>query len=290
MQEVVKLGRPAETAWSWAVCLAALAALIAVGYFAFLAFARGAFEGTDAALVGVAAVAGVASFFSPCSFPFLPSYLSFQAVRPSATEGRRLASAAGDGVVAGLGVVGFNVILGSVVGVAGAGFAKSLALLSPTPSSVTVAVRLLVAGALVALGLLQVFGRAAHSRLASRIATAFQRLARPSGGRLGLFLYGFAYTAIGIGCTGPFLASVVFVALAAGGLVPAILAFVVFALTMAGLMVAVSLIAAATPLGTRALVARAPRIKRVAGATIVGFGLVLAAFTLNPYALRPLFP
>ena len=53
-------------------------AMIGLGYFGFRHFATtvmpqmGAFN-----LLALAVIAGVASFFSPCAFPLLPSYLSF---------------------------------------------------------------------------------------------------------------------------------------------------------------------------------------------------------------------
>ena len=267
----------------------ALSGLILLGYFVFALFARGIFRVESVAVLAVASVAGIASFFSPCAFPFLPSYLGVRALVARDAAHKNLVGAIADGAVAGLGVVGFNVVLGSAVGLVGAGFANSLALLSPTPSPTTVIVRLVVAGAIVFLGLLRVFERGFHARIVARVAGAFQRVTRGRQGTLALFLYGFSYTAVGIGCTGPFLASVVLIALAAGGFAAALLAFLVFSFTMAALMMAVSLLAFARG------VARMPgegtrRVQRIAGAALVAFGALLALFTVNPYLLRPLFP
>jgi cytochrome c biogenesis protein CcdA len=195
-----------------------------------------------------------------------------------------------DGFLAGLGVVTFNTILAVAVGIAGLGFAQSLVLLSPSPSPITVTVRLAVAGALIAIGFLQLLNRGGHGRFAARIAGGFARLARGGHGRRGLFVYGFAYTAIGIGCTGPFLASVVLVGFAAGGPGTAALAFLLFAFTMAGIMIAISVLSARRPQRALALVKRAPKVKILAGGALVVFGALLAFLTAFPSVLRPLFP
>lgn len=288
---LVQLPRPREEpGGSWVATVAGLAGFILLGYLVFLAFAGGVFRDAGVAVLGVAVIAGVASFFSPCAFPFLPTYLSVRALAGRDTARGKLVGGAAEGAVAGLGVIAFNAILGSVVGVVGVGFAASLALLSPTPSPIAVAVRLIVAGALIALGLLQVLGRGFHARVVARIGGAFQRLVNRGRGGPAMFLYGFSYTAIGIGCTGPFLASVILVGLAAGGFGPALVAFLVFSVTMAALMVAVSLLASTGLERTRTLVARAPKVRRVAGGVLVVFGTLLAAFTVNPSLLRPLFP
>ncbi|MBI4415756.1 MAG: hypothetical protein HY557_02080 [Euryarchaeota archaeon] len=143
---------------------------------------------------------------------------------------------------------------------------------------------------LILVGLLQAFDRGTHGAIAARIAGAFNRLAGGGEGPRSLFLYGFAYTAIGIGCTGPFLASVVVLGFTAGGFGPALLAFLVFALTMAALMVAVALVAHARPRSARVLGEKATRLKRWAGAALAAFGVLLAFLTVFPTALRPLFP
>ena len=64
-------------AWlSFGGLLLVLAAVIAAGYLGFRAFANVPDQG-EFDLYLLAIIAGVASFFSPCAFPLLPSYLSF---------------------------------------------------------------------------------------------------------------------------------------------------------------------------------------------------------------------
>ncbi len=55
-----------------------------------------------------------------------------------------------------------------------------------------------------------------------------------------LYLYGFGYTATGMGCTGPILTGLMLTAFSAGGFGAAVTAFGIFALTMTLLMLLVS--------------------------------------------------
>ncbi len=106
-----------------------------------------------------------------------------------------------------------------------------------------------------------------------------------------LFLYGFGYTLVGIGCTAPFLATVIVLALASGGFVLALAGFLVFSLTMAVLMVIVSLVASSSRRRfLKKLSARTPAIKRAGGVILSAFGALLVVLTAWPTLLRPLFP
>ncbi len=266
-----------------------LAVVAIAGYVIFLAFAASPSLSTYGFLL-VAAVAGAAAFFSPCSFPLLPSYFAYAEVAHRGRSHDR-SRAVADGLAAGAGVISFNVLLGGVLGTAGLGIAQSLLLLAPNPSGVTLALRSLVGIALVALGAVQVANVSLHGRLLNRILQRIQPRDRPREPRFGLFVYGFAYTLTGIGCTAPFLATVLVVSLAAGGFLPAFAAFLVFALTMAALMVFVSVLAAGS--GRRllpGLSARTPTIKRAGGAALIVFGSLLLVLTAWPALLGPLFP
>ncbi len=68
-------GRSPTPAWlAYAGLLAVFVAVIAAGYAGFRAFASSDLSSANLYLLAV--VAGVDSFFSPCAFPLLPSYLS----------------------------------------------------------------------------------------------------------------------------------------------------------------------------------------------------------------------
>lgn len=297
MPNPVVLEMPASTvrrrAWAGILLgLGVLGLLAVVGYGAFLLFVIGGPTLAGGSLLAVAVIAGAGAFFSPCSFPVLPSYFAYaQVVRREDPASPRAFQTLLHGAAAAAGVVAFNGILGLVLAVAGLGIAQSFVLLSPSPSGVTLALRVLVGTSLLAFGLAQMANLSIHGALLDR----FLRLLRPRGQQgeplAALFLYGFGYTLVGIGCTAPFLATVIVISLASGGFVPALAGFLAFALTMAGLMVFVSLFATSSRRHLlRGLSARTPTIKRAAGAALVAFGSLLLAVSVWPAVLRPLFP
>jgi hypothetical protein len=115
-----------------------LLALITAGYIGFRRFATAIMPQMGAYnLLALAVIAGVASFFSPCAFPLLPSYLSFYALtgRHNGERPAPPARALGLGLAAAAGVVTFNLILGSVIGLAGAGAGQALSISGPEPSA-----------------------------------------------------------------------------------------------------------------------------------------------------------
>lgn len=266
-----------------------LAVVAIAGYVIFPAFAASPSLSTYGFLL-VAAVAGAAAFFSPCSFPLLPSYFAYTQVAYRGRSHDR-SRAVADGLASGAGVNSFNVLLGGVLGTAGLGIAQSLLLLVPNPSGVTLALRSVVGIALVALGAVQVANVSLHGRLLNRILQRIQPRDRPCEPRFGLFVYGFAYTLTGIGCTAPFLATVLVVSLAAGGLLQAFAGFLVFALSMFVFMVGVSVMAVGSGRRfLRGLSERTPVIKRAGGIALQAFGVLLLVLTAWPRLLRPLFP
>ncbi len=271
--------------------LGTLALVGVVGYSAFVVFAT-----TGPALAGgvylvVAAIAGAGSFFSPCSFPILPSYFAYaQVVRQDGRRAGRLPALL-LGSAAAAGVLTFNVLLGLAFGLAGLGIAQSFRLFAPNPSSITVGLRIGVGIAWVLLGLAQIANLSIHRGVLDRIVRVFQPTARTREPLVQLYLYGFAYTLVGIGCTAPFLASVIVISLASGGLAPALAGFLAFALTMSALMILVSIVAAGPSRASlKRFSAKTPSIKRAGGAALVAFGVLLSVLSVWPALLAPLFP
>jgi cytochrome c biogenesis protein CcdA len=120
------------------------------GYLGYVTYPRFSLPSmTGAALLALAAGAGVASFFSPCSFPLLLTLLAREAsmVPPARRAPKIVAFAA----AFSLGVVGFLTALGLVISLGGRGLASSVTFLSPTG----IAIRIVVGSLLVILGLIQ---------------------------------------------------------------------------------------------------------------------------------------
>ncbi len=272
--------------------LGVMALLALAGYLAFVAYARAGPTLAGGGYLAVALVAGAGAFFSPCSFPLLPSYFAYaQATSDRGLPSRGRWGALTQGTFAAAGVLAFNAILGLMFGLAGVGVARSLVLLSPAPSQITVALRLLVGAALVGLGVVQGSHLSLHGGRLGRVVRLLQAKSSGEGPFVRPFLYGFAYTLVGIGCTAPFLATVVVLSLAAGGLVPALASFLAFSSTMAVLMVLVSVIATSSRRHLlKGVSENTPRIKMAGGLVLVAFGALLVVLTALPGLLRPLFP
>lgn len=265
------------------VSLLALLLVIGLGYGGFRAFAS-APDLSAFNLYALAVVAGVASFFSPCAFPLLPSYFAFyhraQAKAEAASSASRRALRLGTG--AALGVLSFDLLLGLGIALLGAGLAQGLSVTGPQSNQWVQALRGVVGAALLLLGI----GQWRGWNLKSYLAEVFAYRTRPEreGRRspaANLYFYGLGYTAAGMGCTGPILAGLVVLALASGGFASALTAFLLFALTMGGLMLLVStLVAASQESLIGRLKAAGPRIQSASSMALVLVGVFNIAAVL----------
>jgi cytochrome c biogenesis protein CcdA len=66
-----------RTSESWALLAVLVAAIVATGYGVFVFFIEGFSPTTGTlSLIAFAVIAGIATFFSPCSFSLMPGYLA----------------------------------------------------------------------------------------------------------------------------------------------------------------------------------------------------------------------
>ena len=139
--------------------LIVFAVIVGAGYLGFRTFAiTPTLSSANVYLFAI--VAGVASFFSPCAFPLLPSYFSFYQSAGKHTEGDRKGSgkALKFGLAAALGVITFALILGTVIAVLGTGVAQGLSISASESSQFVRIFRGLVGAILVTLGVVQLLG------------------------------------------------------------------------------------------------------------------------------------
>lgn len=238
----------------------------------------------------LAAVMGVAAFFSPCAFPLIPAYMTFQLEAQRAES--RLRRSLYLGLLAALGIVLVNLAIGVVVALLGAAAPFNA---DPRRDPWIVLVPRVLGGLFVTyLGALYLLNRSLSlgplDRLGSRVAlgdpTSAEHPARDS------FLYGFIYNVIGIGCTGALLLALIY-AIKIGSFVTALGAFVVFSAAMASLMIAVTaLVGLSRPYLLRRLRASIPAVRRVSGAIMLTVGAATVAFVLqgNELFTRVFFP
>ena len=182
-----------------ALALGAVALAVA-GYAGYVLYPR--FDlpaGTGVGLLVLAAAAGVASFFSPCSFPLLVSMLArpLQADRESAQR-PPLRRAAGFAAALSLGASAFLLLAGLVIALGGGRAFEDITFTSTTGRII----RSAVGAFLIALGLVQL--ERLHVNL-RRLEPATHRFLRgqarlrrrhPFGG---FVLFGFGYLLAGFG-------------------------------------------------------------------------------------------
>ncbi len=176
-------------------------ALVAVGFAGFVGYVvYPRFDlprASGLGLTGLAAAAGLASFFSPCSFPLLVTLL-VTGVDPQESRSRRIGASLRRAAFIGFGAATFVLALGLLIAGGGAGLAQSVTFNSVTGR----VIRGVVGGLLVGLGLIQVGVLTANFRRFESGLHDFlgrqARLRRRSPG-LGHAAFGFGYLAAGFG-------------------------------------------------------------------------------------------
>lgn len=282
-----------KTKVRYGLLIAAAAAVTALGYGGFRVFvSRPDMWVGNLYLLAVAA--GVASFFSPCAFPLLPSYITFYYSSSQADNKTLKPNRAFQlGLTAALGVLTFDLLLGGAAAGLGAGFTKGFSISSGDPNDLVLGFRLLVGAALLYFGITQYLGKV--PRLNFSYAMAYKtrpRKDQPENPIKTMYLYGLGYTAAGLGCTGPILAGLLLTALSTGIPGAAFGAFVVFSLTMSALMLAVSgLVASSQETLINQLKANAERVKKTGAIILVFVGIfnMYSVLALNSF-LNVLFP
>ncbi|MGH3431803.1 MAG: cytochrome c biogenesis protein CcdA [Thermocrispum sp.] len=187
-----------DGAWRVGLLGAGLVAVGLAGYVGYLVYPRfdlPAAEGTG--LLALAAAAGFAAFFSPCSFSLLAALLG-RTASPDAPRGERVARALGFGMALSLGATVFVVGVGLLIALGGSGVAASITFDSAAGRTLRIAVGLV----LVLLGLVQMGRLTANLRPAEPAIHRFlgrQAALRRRRPLLGYTLFGFGYLAAGFG-------------------------------------------------------------------------------------------
>ena len=181
--------------WAWAGAAMVLGLAGYVGYVLYPRFDLPA--GAGAGLLVLATAAGVASFFSPCSFPLLVSMLA-RPLTTSAPSGRPIRRALGHATALSVGAAGFLVLTGGALALGAGSLIKDVTFTSSTGR----ALRIVVGAVLILFGLVQLnriqvnlrrFEPALHGVLRKQ---ATLRRQRPFAG---FVLFGFVYLLAGFG-------------------------------------------------------------------------------------------
>lgn len=180
-----------------------LLALSGLGYLAFLAFVKGFLAPQEFAAYGIVlttVAAGTASFFSPCSFTVLPSYIAFASSGQDAGPARRFQNALKNGLVAALGVVTSVAVLGTLIGALGTGIGPDLSIAGSDPSAAARTLRITIGAFVLSMGLLHFFDLSHRIPLLGRVSVwAIQAQGEGGPSLRSVYAYGAGYVLVGIG-------------------------------------------------------------------------------------------
>jgi len=270
---------------------AILITIIGAGYYTFIFFVKNIVPSFSSyGLILVAIIAGVSMFFNPCSFTLLPAFLTFFATKDELKGEKKFGKFLLYGLFASLGIITFSIILGVLIGLLGAGFGKSFALTGDPNLPVRI-FRGVIGGALVIFGIMHFrdvsFKTGPLNKLSQGVMSPHEK-----GPLMGMYLYGFGYNALGIGCGGPIMAGLLVFALSVGGFSSALFAFVIFALTMVVLMLLISvLVGLSKDTLINKMKASSGSIKKFTGIILflVGLFLLLSSIFTRTF-VKVLFP
>jgi cytochrome c-type biogenesis protein len=179
------------------VLVAAVVVIAVAGYAGYVLYPRFYLPAVEGAgLLALAAAAGIASFFSPCSFPLLVGLLGRQAATHATRTGAPRPAVFGGALA--LGAAAFMLLAGVVVAVGGEALFAGVTFTSPAG----IAIRSIVGVLLILLGLIQVgivplpFHRVSELARPLTRGQARLRRERPVAGHAA---FGFGYVLAGFG-------------------------------------------------------------------------------------------
>ncbi len=204
--------------------------------------------GSMGALVLSAGALGVLTFFSPCSFPMLPGYMThYLGLRDSRNQRKALLG----GMAAAAGIVLLFLGVAILVGIFGNVISQYVVYLEPILGVMLVLMAILIILDInINFGLLTFpikKGMAFSKRTMDRIRGKEEvegeaKMVKDieEGGYVGLFLYGVGYGAAAAGCMAPVVIALITLAASMGSFMASVGIFLVFSLAMALLMVVIT--------------------------------------------------
>lgn len=241
---------------------------------------------------GLAAIAGVTTFFSPCAFPMFPGYMGLFLglnVKAAPSGAGSTTAAAYKGAARRAALAGTVTALGMILVFLMVGVALILA--ASVVAGYVPYLLILVGFALIALGAL-LLTNLQYWRIVTPLQNLWYRMggkrpeetlatSTPTEGRalyVKLFGYGMGYAAAAAGCVAPVIFSAIIAGLALG-LFDGIVNILIFAGTAAALMITVTvLLAVAGQRYVNQLKAFTPVIKKISAAVLVVVGIYLIYF------------
>ena len=181
----------------------ALSALGGLGYLGFLAFVKGLLMPNEFAAYGLiitTVAAATASFFSPCSFTVLPSYIAFAGPGNDAGPGKRFRDALKNGLMAAFGVITVVAVLGALSGILGTGIGSDLSITGSDPSTLAKVLRIAIGVFVILMGVLHIMDLSHRIPLLGKISAWAIRAEGDGGPSLrSVYGYGAGYVLVGVG-------------------------------------------------------------------------------------------
>jgi cytochrome c-type biogenesis protein len=216
------------------------------------------------ALLGFSFTAGMVSFFAPCAFALFPGYAAFYL----GTDEEEREHPAVLGMVASAGVVSFFVLLSAVIIVIGKGIVRYLGYAAPAMGFI-----------LIILGLILLAGYSFKTGVIQKLIEKLK--SEETRSKRNIYLYGFGYGAVSIGCTLPLLFALIIVPLTAGKIFTVFLSLLVFSAAMCIPMILVTYLVAWSENNLiMKMVKSTVTIKKLSGLALVLIGAFLVYYNL----------
>ena len=210
----------------------------------------------------MAFIAGILSFFSPCSFPLLPSYIAYYVGREK--EGGTIKKGFMQGLQPASGIIVFY----SLIGVASV-FAGEL--IKPYIPKLELIVGIII----IILGMVLLLHIPMLSKSTPKFVGKISGVAQKNK-KLGLFLYGIIYGAASAGCTAPVFIMIIIVAIAGGDFLQGAFVVFLYALGMALLMIIVTVLVATAKDAVIGKLKKMPKyINTICGLILITVGIYL---------------
>jgi len=214
-------------------------------------------------IAALAAFAGVATMFSPCSFPLFPGFVGFYFSK-SSEEKRGIRRSFTGGLALGVGAIIVYSLLGLAIIFGGAGVKHYVPYFS-----------VIVGGIFILFGILMLRGYTFHflTRLVERFASGE---GQKGGFHTSLFTFGIGYGAAAAGCVAPLIIASFLNAITLGGLIHGLVALGLYAFVV--VLLAATLTSVLNVLGEAAgdrLMRHTQVIKWISGIVLIVVGVYL---------------
>jgi cytochrome c-type biogenesis protein len=218
---------------------------------------------------------GIAVYFSPCSFPMLPGFISYYlSTETGAQKKKSVRTILSSGMIAGFGIVLVFLIMGLIAISLGeaANLADYLVYMGPI-----VGVILIILGALMLTNLqyhaiIRPFQKLRVKLFGEKAPGAEDQM----GYYTKLFSYGIGYGAAATACTAPLFIAVLLAAIVAGTFVDGLIMLLMFSITILLLMTSITLLLSVFGQeSVQKLAAHTDTIKKISGVILVIVGVYL---------------